>query len=186
MLQREFFAFEPDIKHGPTNYIAVSSLISVKHSWPIYAIKVRGGVEYSSTHSRTRHWKVRFQHQVPASVPPGKNTVTHRIGSWVGPRDGIKVFKVRNTSDMSGIRTVVRPSRTLVATPNALHLLTSWVDAESRNIFQTRSISVNILSWPTFSTSFCCRWRDFQTHTECWSQITPHFTRERSPILLSG
>jgi len=37
----------------------------------------------------------------------------------------------------SGIRTVVRPYRSLVAIPNTLPLLASWRDVESRNIFHT-------------------------------------------------
>jgi len=44
MLEREFFAFEADTKHGHSSYIALNSPVNVRQSCPIYDLKVRGGI----------------------------------------------------------------------------------------------------------------------------------------------
>ena len=55
----------------------------------------------------------------PASLPPGKNPGTHRVGGWVGPTAGLDVLEEKSFAS-DGIRTPDRPARSLVTIPTLL------------------------------------------------------------------
>jgi hypothetical protein len=54
------------------------------------------------------------QLQAPAAVSPGKNTLTHLTGGWVGPRGSLDVLKKKESLAPTGIQTPDRPVRSLI------------------------------------------------------------------------
>ena len=55
--------------------------------------------------------EVNGQHHAPDALPLGKSADTHRIGSWVGLRAGMKSESTEKCIASTGIRTPGRPAR---------------------------------------------------------------------------
>jgi hypothetical protein len=60
------------------------------------------------------------EHHCSAALPPAKNSGTHLIGGWVGPKTFLYVLEKRRSEDSTGIRAPDHPVRSPLAIATTL------------------------------------------------------------------